>query len=139
MEENTNTDKKMGGMNTKTLLSTLWIFILLNIIFRDLHEVISPGFLTEALTGYVNGQQITEELIFIGALIVEVPTVMVLLSRLLKYKINRWANIVASVITIAVVLSAVPKLPADIFFAAIEIIALLAIIRIAWKWRSEEE
>lgn len=129
-----STIEKSTGMDIKALLSTLWIFVLLNIIFRDLHEFISPGFLEEAIRGYVDGQKITEGLIFIGAIIVEIPIAMVLLSRILKYKINRRVNMVAAVITIAVTLSSVPKVPADIFFDVVEVVALLAIVWFSWKW-----
>ena len=118
----------------KVLISTIWLFVLLNIIFRDIHEFISPGFLAEAIKGYVDGMQITETLVFVGALIVEVPIAMVLLSRILKSRVNRWVNIIASIITIAVTLSSIPKVPADIFFDVIEVMALLSIIFLAWKW-----
>lgn len=134
-----NSNNKTNGMDRKALLSTLWIFVLFNIIFRDLHEVISPGFLEEAITGYVDGMQITERLVFIGAIIVEIPIAMVLLSRVLKYRVNRWVNIIAAAITIVVVFSSVPTVPADIFFDAIEVVALSLIIWYAWKWPKQDE
>ena len=134
-----NSNNKTNGMDRKALLSTLWIFVLLNIIFRDLHEFISPGFLEEAITGYVDGMQITERLVFIGAIIVEIPIAMVLLSRVLKYRVNRWLNIIAAAITIVVVFSSVSTVPADIFFDAIEVVALSLIIWYAWKWPKQDE
>lgn len=63
---------------------------------------------------------------------------MVLLSRVLKYKINSWANILASIVTIAVTVSALPGDLDDMAFAAIEIAALLAIIWYAWKWSEQD-
>lgn len=38
-------NNKIIGKDTRALLSTLWIFILFNMIFRDLHEFARPGFL----------------------------------------------------------------------------------------------
>ncbi len=134
-----NSNNKTTGMDKKVLLSTLWLFVLLNIIFRDLHEFVSPGFLEEAIKGYVDGMQITESLVFIGAIVAEIPILMVLLSRVLKRKTNRWANIGASIFQIAIVISALPRVPADIFHAAIEIAALLSIIWIAWRWSKQDE
>ena len=134
-----NSNNKTNGMDRKALLSTLWIFVLLNIIFRDLHEFTSPGFLEEAITGYVDGMQITERLVFIGAIIVEIPIAMVLLSRVLKYRVNRWLNIIAAAITIVVVFSSISTVPADIFFDAIEVVALSLIIWYAWKWPKQDE
>ena len=134
-----NSNNEVNQIDKKALLSTLWLFVLLNIIFRDLHEFASPGFLTEILSGYVNGIKITENLILIGAIVAQVPIFMVLLSRVLKRKTNRWANIGASIFQIAITISALPRVPADILHAIIEIAALLSIIWIAWKWSIQEE
>lgn len=127
-------NRKTIGMDIKALLSTLWIFVLFNMIFRDLHEFGRPGFLEEIMTGIVNGVQITEELMLLGGIMAEVPISMVLLSRVLKYRINRWANIIAGSITIAMIINNGVKDLDDIFFAAIEIVALALIIWCAWKW-----
>ncbi len=67
---------KTIGMDIKALLSTLWIFVLFNMIFRDLHEFGRPGFLEEIMTGVVNGVQITEGLMLIGGIMAEVPISM---------------------------------------------------------------
>lgn len=131
-------NRKTIGMDIKALLSTLWIFVLFNMIFRDLHEFGRPGFLEEIMTGVVNGVQITEGLMLIGGIMAEIPISMVLLSRVLKYRVNRWANIIAGAITIAMIINNGVKDLDDIFFAAIEIIALSVVIWCAWKWRRQK-
>ncbi len=90
------------------------------------------------MTGVINGRQITEELIFIGAFIVEIPIVMVLLSRILTYGANRWANIIAGAITFVVVVTGAITDLDDIFFIIVESVALLFIIWFAWKWPQQE-
>ncbi len=129
---------KTIGMDVKALLSTLWIFVLFNMIFRDLHEFGRPGFLEEIMTGIVNGVQITEELMLLGGIMAEVPISMVLLSRVLKYRVNRWANIIAGAITMAFVINNGARDLDDVFFAAIEASALALIVWCAWKWRRQE-
>ncbi|MDJ0746571.1 MAG: DUF6326 family protein [Xenococcaceae cyanobacterium MO_167.B27] len=119
----------------KTLLSTLWIFVLFNLIFRDIHEFFRAGVLEEIITGVVNGTQVTEEVMLIGAIMVEIPIVMVLLSRILNYRINRWANIIIGAIMIALVIGMGQKDLDDRFFATVEVIALSVIVWLAWKWR----
>ncbi|MBE9044602.1 hypothetical protein IQ255_09330 [Pleurocapsales cyanobacterium LEGE 10410] len=131
-------NRKTIGMDIKALLSTLWIFVLFNMIFRDLHEFGRPGFLEEIMTGVVNGVQITEGLMLIGGIMAEIPISMVLLSRVLKYRVNRWANIIAGAITIAMIINNGVKDLDDIFFAAIEIVALSVVIWCAWKWRRQK-
>ncbi len=125
-------------IDKRALLSTLWIFVLLNIIFRDIHEFFRLGLLEEMMTGIVNGNQVTEQVMLIGAFMVEIPILMVLLSRILNYRINRWANIIIGAVTIALVIGMGQKDLDDIFFATVEVIALSAIIWLAVKWRRQK-
>jgi uncharacterized membrane protein len=62
---------------------------------------------------------------------------MVLLSRVLKYRANRWANIIVGAVnTVAVIASLLVTTPAlyYLFFAIIEIATTLLIIWYAWTW-----
>jgi len=121
-------------ISPQVLLSTLWVFILLNIIFRDLHQFVKSGSIEEIMTGFVNGIKITDELMLIGGILAEIPIMMVLLSRILNDRANKWANIIAGLITLAVFATAVPSLDIDdAFHMAIEVAAILWIFRIAWK------
>ena len=129
-----NTNKKRTGMDRKTLLSTLWIFVLLNMIFLDIHSFLKPGFIAEIMTGVVNGTQMGQGILLIGAILVEIPIAMVLLSRVLKYRANRWANIIAGIITAIVILINLSTDPDKIFVGTIMIVSLLLIVRYAWKW-----
>jgi len=125
------------NIKKETLLSTLWIFVLLNMIFRDIHQLGKMSFIQEILTGTVNGIEITEELMLFGGFLAEIPILMVLMSRVLNYKANKWANTIAGVITSLVLISALPSADLDdIFFMIIEVTAILVIIRIAWKMPS---
>ena len=91
-------NQKTIGIEIKALLSTLWIFFLLNIIFRDIHEFFRPGLIEEMMTGIFNGTQVTNGMLLVGGIMIEIPISMVLLSRVLKYRLNRWANIIAGAI-----------------------------------------
>lgn len=124
----------------QVLLSTLWIFILLNMVFRDIHQLGKKSFIEEILTGVVNGFEITDELMLFGGFLAEIPILMVLLSRILKDKVNKWSNIFASVITMLVLISGLPSADMDdVFFLIFEVVAFLAIIRIAWKLPSKDK
>lgn len=80
-----NLQKQILIMETKAKLSTLWIFFLLNTIFRDIHEFIEPGFIEKAMTGTFNGTQITEHLLLLGGFVAQVPISMVLSSSICGY------------------------------------------------------
>ncbi|MEM6745566.1 MAG: hypothetical protein AAF676_17790, partial [Pseudomonadota bacterium] len=53
------------------LLSALWAFILFNLLFRDVHEFLEPGFLTDLADGALGDAVITPWLLLAGGLVVE--------------------------------------------------------------------
>jgi hypothetical protein len=73
-----------------------------------------------------------------GAIMMEISIVMIILSRVLKYKVNRWTNITTSIITIVFVVGGGVSYPHYIFVATVEVICLLSIIWFACKWRNPE-
>ena len=120
----------------KAKLSTLWMFYLFNTIFRDIHEFIEPGFIEQVMTGTFNGIQITENLLLFGGFVASVPISMVLFSRLLPYGANRWANIVAALVTLAFEINNGTTDLDDTLHMILKIAALLFIIWSAWRWRN---
>lgn len=129
----------MKQENTKPLLSTLWLFVILNIFARDFHELGRPGMLQQMMSGVVDGVVVTEGLMLIGGIMFEIPIVMVLLSRILKNRINRLVNLIAAPLYLGVIIMTNLKPDLDnIFFMIIEIIALIAVFGVAWKWNPKK-
>jgi len=124
-------------LETRLRLAFLWVFVNLNTFARDMHELGREGMLKQMMTGTVNGVKITEELLLIGGLMSEVSILMMLLSLILARSINRWVTIIGAVLTffLLVMLNINPDLD-NIFFLAVQTIALAAILCIAWRWRS---
>jgi hypothetical protein len=77
-------------------------------------------------------------LLLVFSILVEIPIAMIVLSRLLKYRANRWANIIAGIITILWVIGGGNISVSYIFFATIEVACMLLIIWYAWKWTEQE-
>lgn len=125
-------------MKTQSLLSILWVFVIFNILAADILSFMYPGFLKEVMTGYAGQVQITPGFLLIAAVFLEIPIAMIVLSRILPDKTNRWANILAAIITILFVVGGGSSYPHYIFFEIIEIITMLIIIKIAWKINSSE-
>lgn len=75
------------------------------------------------------------------AIYLEIPIAMVLLSRVLPFRANRWANIIAGIITTVANFSAYifgsTVVLFYIFFGILEIAATLLIVWFAWKWHEE--
>ncbi|MEM9009445.1 MAG: DUF6326 family protein [Cyanobacteria bacterium P01_F01_bin.86] len=129
-----NLQKQM--LETKAKLSTLWIFFLFNLIFRDIHEFVEPGFIQEIMTGTSNGNPITEHMLLLGGVMIEVPIAMVLFSRLLPYGVNRWTNIVVALLYGALIMFFGTTDLDDTFHLIMEIAALSFVIWSAWRWRN---
>ncbi len=128
-----NLIKKATAMDMKMKLSTLWIFAILNYIYADIYNLF---FNPEAQSGTM-----TQGTVFVTAILMETAIAMVLLSRILKYGVNRWANIIVGIIQTALVsysLFAQTPLSFYIFFASIEIACTLFIVWYAWRWRNSE-
>jgi len=125
-------------IDTKVLLSTLWIVVMINMLKADILSLYIPGSAEElAKTSASTGAPIPQ-LMLGGAIMMEISIVMIILSRVLKYGVNRWANIIVSLITIAFVSGGGVSYPHYIFIATVEVICLLLIIGFAWTWRNVE-
>ena len=127
----TNTGKPPLMGDTKAKLQTLWIFAVFNYVYADVLTLFDKSVVTS----------LTQGALFGSAVLVETAIVMVLLSRILPYRANRWANIIVALInTLAVLGSLFVATPHAyyIFFAIIEIVTTLTIIWLAWSWNDAE-
>ncbi len=131
------------AMNDKrVLLSTLWIVTLFNWLYCDVMGVMDPVFLRQNLTGNVGGIQFNEGFLLGAGVLMEIPTVMILLSRVLGYGPNRWANLIAAAIMTMVQAATLffgttPTIY-YVYYSAIEIAATVFILWTAWTWRNPE-
>jgi hypothetical protein len=136
-----SSNKTAGMEDMKVKFQTLWIFAMFNYLYCDVLGLHDPTILKELITGHAGSLQITQEFLLGAAILMETAIAMVLLSRVLKYRANRWANIIAGVIhTAAVSLSMFVGEPAlyYIFFGAIEIVCTSLIVWYAWTWTIPE-
>ena len=124
--------------DTKVLLSTLWVAVMINMLKADILSLFIPGAAEEvARTSASTGASIPQ-LMLVGAVMGQIGIAMIVLSRVLKYGINRWANIVASIVTIAYIWGGAASYPHYIFIASVETLCLLLIVGFAWTWRNVE-
>lgn len=125
-------------LDTKVLLSTLWIVVMINMLKADILSGFIPAIAEElARTSVSVGASIPQLMLF-GAIMGQLGIAMIILSRVLKYEINRWVNIVVGIVTIAYIWGGMTTYPHYIFIVKVETICLLLIIWFAWKWRNVE-
>lgn len=124
-------------LSTQERLSTLWIVVMFTMAFADILTFVLPEALNDMVKG-TTGVKITQELLLVMAVLVQIPIIMIYLSRTLSRKTNRCVNIIASIITIIFVIGGGSLYLHYIFFATIEVISMLLIIWYSWKWKKED-
>jgi hypothetical protein len=135
------TNKITEMKDRRAILSTLWIFAMLNYLYCDVIGLMNPDLLRQYLTGSVNGIHMTQGFLLGAGILIEIPIAMVLLSSVLKYTANRWANIAAGSVMTAVqclTLVLTPPVAYYIFFSMLEIACTLFIVWYAWTWPRPE-
>lgn len=124
-------------INMKLKLSALWVTLMLFYIYADILGFYTPGVIEKVMSGQVGGIQITEGFLFVMAMWMAIPSVMVFLSLTLKANVNRWVNIIASIASLVV-------LGASFFAgefsarytlqAIVEGVLIVLIIWQSWNW-----
>jgi hypothetical protein len=132
--------------DTNERLSLLWIFALLNYLYAD---VVALFAIVGSRNPAGDTPHLTQWALMGSAVLMEIPIAMILASRLLPFRANRLANIIAGCILTLVngFLTFVPPLagwgrpPAFaeyLFFATIETVCTSVIIWQAWTWSGVE-
>ena len=121
-------------MEIKIKLSTLWIVIMLNLIFADILSIMIE--LVNKNTLEIIGGNVTTAMA-IAAIVTNIPILMIYLSRALPYKANRISNILAAFITMLYVIGGGSFTPHYVIIASIEVLLLLIIVWNACKWTNK--
>jgi len=114
----------------KARLSALWLFATLTYTYGDVVTLMDP-----VKHGSI---QMTEGFLLGGSIFMMVPIMMVLLSRILKYRASRWASIIAgAIMTASLPVTLFVAVPTSyyLFFTVIEIATTALIVWWAWRWR----
>jgi hypothetical protein len=136
------TEKNIDFENKKIVFQTVWIFAMLNWIYCDIISQMDPEAIRKILSGELMPFPTTQGFWLGMSVLMEIPIAMVLLSRVLKYPANRWANIIAGVIMTLVQVSSTmvgtgPTL-SYLFYSIIEIASTMFIVWYAWRWTNQQ-
>ena len=124
--------------DTKERLSLFWIFALLNYLYADV----------VALWSLADAPHLPPWALLGSAVLMEIPIAMIVACRLLPFRANRLANIIAGAIVTLIngFLTFVPPffgyrtpaLSCYLFFATIETVCTSVIVWQAWNWSGVE-
>jgi len=130
--------------DTKERLSLFWIFALLNYLYADvvaLFAIVDSPNLADA-------PHLPPGALLASAVLMEIPIAMIVACRLLPFRANRLANIIAGAILTLInafltfvpplVGARTPALPEYLFFATIETVCTSVIVWQAWTWSAVE-
>jgi hypothetical protein len=117
-------------VNIKTKFAGLWVILMFFYLYNDVFTLFQPG--------SMEGVQFNQATMLGIAVLMAIPSLMVLLSLTLKAKTNRSANIIAGIFHAGVLLTTM-LVPGEVwvYYRLYQIIegALIAlIIWNAWKW-----
>lgn len=120
---------KTQKLSGQSLISSLWIFILFNMTFRDFHQFLNKGYIEEMMHS-----KVTQPELLLFALLLEIPIAMIVLSKFLGPVANQWTNTIAAIPMVLGMLSLLPEADMDdIFFTTMQLLALICIAIIAWR------
>jgi len=118
--------------DAQIILSGLWIALMLTYLLGDVLRIYSGDF----KAGEIGGKQISQRMWLGIAVLMLVPILMVLLSLMLPYPVNRWANIIVASFFFVFNLIGLPTYPSayDKFLIVVGLVFNIITIWYAWKW-----
>jgi hypothetical protein len=125
-------------VNVKVKLALFWVALMFFYIYNDLLSMFKPGTVEELFGGSLEGIVFTQELLFGAALLMALPSVMIVLSLTLKAKMNRLVNIIVGIFHIIVLVSTL--FVGEVLWAfyamymVFEAVFIILIVWTAWKW-----
>jgi hypothetical protein len=119
-------------VDVRIILSALWVALMLSYLLGDVLRIYSGDF----KAGEMGGVQITQKMWLGIAVLMLIPILMVLLSLVLPYPINRWANIIVAVFFFIFNLIGLPTYPSayDKFLIIVGLVFNTLTVWTAWNW-----
>jgi hypothetical protein len=124
--------------DVKLVLSALWIAMLIVFAYVDIFGFFRADVLRAALDGKVATTGLTVDQVFLAftTVYILVPTLMVVLSLVLRPRANRIVNIVVALVyAVSIIAGCIGETWAYYLIgSAVEVVLLVAIVRAAWTW-----
>lgn len=113
-------------------LSGIWMSLMLTYLLGDVLRIFSGDF--EA--GLMDGMQVTQAMYLGLAILLVIPVVMVFLTLVLPYRVNRWANIILAIFFFAFNIIGLPTYPSlyDQFLIVVGLVFNVLTVWYAWRW-----
>jgi hypothetical protein len=129
-------------IDVKLVLSALWIAMLIVFAYGDIFGLFRADVLRAALDGRMAATGLAVDQVFLALtdVYILIPTLMVVLTLVLRARVNRVVNIVVALVyAVSIIASCVGETWVYYFLgSAVEVVLLIAIVRTAWRWPRTE-
>jgi hypothetical protein len=114
------------------ILSALWIALMLTYLWGDVLRIYAGDY----KAGELMGQKATQKMWLGIAIFMLLPIVMLLLSLMLPYSVNRPANIIVAIFLFGFNLIGLPTYPSayDKFLIIVGLVINILTVWYAWNW-----
>jgi hypothetical protein len=127
-------------VNVKIRLAALWLVLMLIYIYVDIFSFYRPGAIQEILAGKVWEFEISQAWALGALVLMMIPSLMAVVSLIVKAAVSRWANIIVGIVYVAVGIgSSIGEIWAFFILGhAVGVVLLICIIWTAARWPREE-
>lgn len=140
---NTNKETTKNLLDTRIILTALWIAEVLSSLNGDTYRLSNPAMLKSMLenTGSI---KTTPELLLAMSIIFVVPILMSVLTLILKSSVSRWANRIIGIFYALIMLAflilgfVLRSAGYEIVWATAQLVFTLLVVWYAWKWPTYE-
>ena len=122
-------------INVKLKLAGLWTAVMFLYIYADYFGLYVPGRLQHMLEGRMGPFGPTTQVVLLGtSAMLAIPSVMIVLSLVLKPALNRWLNIIFGLLYTLIILVTMWSWYFYIVYGVIEIALTMLVAWYAWTW-----
>ena len=136
----TDTTLEPLHVNVRIKISALWTSMLFVFAYVDLFSLYRPDFRADIEAGEVGGFAVNRSFLFGITAYVVIPSLMVLITLVLRPRVNRIANIALAIVyAVTIITGAVGEWSYYILGSGIEVALLAAIVYYAWTWPRQRQ
>jgi hypothetical protein len=121
-------------LDVRIILSAIWIALMLTYLLGDVLRIFSGDFKAGELAGKPFNP--TQGMWLGISVLMLIPILMVLLSLILPYPVNRWVNIIVAVFFFIFNIIGLPTYPStyDKFLIVVGLVFNVVTVWYAWNW-----
>ena len=118
--------------DVQIILSGIWEALMLTYLWGDVLRIYAG----DVTPGEIEGKKMTQKVLMGMAILMLIPIVMLFLSLILPYTVNRWVNIIVAIILFGFNLIGLPTYPSayDKFLIIVGLGFNVLTVWYAWNW-----